>query len=219
MPMPRVNIFAFPHKGLKNALSQILLSASKLDMNDASRINAFKQQTLEVLMLLHLHQHSEDTVVFSQIEAQVSEQSQHCADEHIQLRISLGKIEMLLSQIEVNAPMELSVEIFSAIGAFFSDYLKHMAYEENELNQVIWANFSDEQILDWQATIMSSLTPEQSMSWFKYIIPALNPMERMLVLGDIKVNAPAEVLNAILEMLTNHLPDDEHQNLLATLSH
>ena len=93
-----------------------------------------------------------------------------------------------------------------------------MAMEESDINPLLWATFTDEEIMAWHGQVMSTLTPDQIMLWFKYIVPALNPFERNIIMGGFKENAPAEFFDNVLNMLKEYMPQNEHSQLETMLS-
>lgn len=213
--MNRVNIYGFPHKGLKNGLTQLLVSAGKADVTSQSDVIRLKESVRELVMLLNLHQEAEDSVVIPAIKAKAPGSTDHNEFEHQRLHAQVVAIDTMASELEVGDTALGVSRIFDAVGQFLSDYLAHMADEEGEMNAIIWQHFSDQEILEWQGQIMGKLSPEEKMAWFKYIVPALNPMERQIMLGGVKEAVPIEAYRAIIQMLEDHMSDDELQPLVA----
>lgn len=215
MSAPRVNIYGFPHKGLKNGLSQLLHVVGKTDITNAQSVKQVKLLANELINLLELHQDAEDSIVLPALEARVKGSTAHNHLEHDRLHAMVKAISGMVDGLSVGNSAAEMARLFDAIGAFYSDYLRHMSDEEGEINAVIWEHFADDEILEWQGQIMDKLTPEQKMSWFKFIVPALNPMERSIMLGGVKENVPIEAYRAILEMLSDYMSEEELAPLAA----
>jgi|AACY02.3.fsa_nt_gi hypothetical protein len=213
MSSPRMNIYGFPHKGLRNALSQLQFDASKLDVSNHEKVAKFKVLSEIVVSLLALHQDAEDSVMLPDIEARAPGSTTHNAHEHARLHTMVESIERQTETLTVGGAPEAHAELFDAINDFFSDYLTHMAEEEREMNAIIWEHFSDDEILGWQGQIMAKLTPEQKMNWFRFIIPALSPFERQIMLGGVRANVPDETYQAILTMLEQYMPASDLEPL------
>lgn len=216
MTAPRMNIYGFPHKGLRNALGQWQFNASKLDITSEKDVSAFKELSDAVCLLLDLHQKAEDQVMLPVIEARIAGSTTHNADEHDRLHAMVEQIQSDAAALKAGSPSHQGDSIRVQIDAFIAHYLMHMAEEETQMNEVIWAHFDDSEIMTWQAAIMGKLSPEQKMLWFKYIIPALNPFERQILLGGIRSTAPAEAVDAILSMLEGVMPAHEIEPLRQT---
>ena len=112
----------------------------------------------------------------------------------------------------------LGAEFYRVFTNFHATYLSHMAMEEAEINQVIWSNFQDSELLEIHGKVMASLTPEQVISWVRYIVPALSPVERTIIMGGFKENAPEEFFNQVLEILKVVMSENAHAELIAMLS-
>lgn len=211
----RVNIYTFPHKGLRNALSQLLLQLSKANIMDASEIATLKSFANDVIELLHLHQEAEDTCVMTPLAERAPEAARDCHNHHYRLHKTVNDLQQQINALQPDAAPHALEKVHHDVAMFFSDYLKHMAEEETVLNEAIWAHYSDEEILEWQANIMAKLTFEQQLSWFKFIVPALNPMERQIILGGVKANAPQEAYAQVIKMLGAVLDGSELMPLMA----
>lgn len=209
MQNQRVNIYTFPHKGLRYGLSQLLFTIGKADHNDASDIQHIQSQTYEIVHLMHLHQEAEDECVMQPLAQKAPEVVVECNQDHHSLHIALSKLEQKVQALSnADAPSALHL-IYSDLAKFFADYLLHMEDEESTLNEAIWTHFSDPEILAWQDNIMSKLSLADQMLWFKYIVPALNSMERQILLGGVKANAPQEVYQQVIDALSEYLSDAE----------
>ncbi|MDH5370101.1 MAG: hemerythrin domain-containing protein [Gammaproteobacteria bacterium] len=218
MNKPRMNLYAFPHKGLRNAISQLSLIAGNTNCSDQDSINTLKSLAEEVFTLLELHAHSEETVVLSALEAKVPGSSDENIAEHAQLEKEIEAMKQELIPITSDSPPSLVSNFYGAVSNFYSNYLAHMAMEESKMNTIIWENFTDDELMEQHGKIMSSLTPEQIMMWFKYIIPALNHFERTIIMGGFKANAPTPFFNMVLDMLSGLIKQKEHQQLSTALS-
>lgn len=209
MTAPRVNIYGFPHKGLKNGLSQLWLEAGKADVSNEESVERLKALSEQLTLLLELHQQAEDEFVLPALEARAPGTTSHNAAEHDRLHQIVIDIQKQTQALNSGDAMAAVNQLFTTIGQFISDYIRHMDEEEQDMNQVIWEHFTDEEILGWQGQIMGKLTPDQKMMWFRFIVPALNPMERQIMLGGVRQNVPAAVYQGILDMLSQHMTQDE----------
>lgn len=62
MTQPRMNVFGFPHKGLRNALSQLSLLAGNTDYNNQESLNQLKSLNAEVVTMLEFHANAEESI-------------------------------------------------------------------------------------------------------------------------------------------------------------
>lgn len=211
----RMNIYGFAHKGLKNALSQLLLELGKADTANPTDIANIKNKTQEVITLLHLHQEAEDSCVMAPLAERAPDVAHACHAEHTKLHEMVNGIEHDVAQLGAGESPDKLESVYQSLGRFYSSYLAHMAEEEATLNEAIWKHFSDDEIMQWQGQIMEKLTFEQQILWFKYIVPALNPMERQILLGGVKANAPEPAYQQVITMLKSVLTPEELVSLVA----
>lgn len=82
MKKERVNIYGFPHKGLRNGLGKLSLSIAQLDINDEVEVSSVVDLAKELSELLGLHLHSEEDFVSPPLEKKVPGSTQHNHEDH-----------------------------------------------------------------------------------------------------------------------------------------
>lgn len=218
MNQPRMNIYGFPHKGLRLALSKLALLSGSTDYTDSDCLSTLKGLTSEIVDLLHLHVHSEESVVLPALEEKVSGSTATNLEEHKVLENEISEFVKQLESITVGSSPVSGAKFYESIFKFYSNYINHMAMEEKDVNCLIWENFTDEEIMSWHEKIMSTLTPNQISTWIKYIVPALNPFERTIILSGFKANAPLEFFDSIIGMLKEYMTEMEHSQMVKNLA-
>lgn len=217
MTQPRMNLYGFPHKGLRNAISQFSLAAGSANFSDPGSLGALTEIAAEVFMLLELHAHSEESVVLPALEAKVPGSTADNIAEHVQLENEIDALVKQFEGIARNPKPGADARFYANLANFHSRYLAHMAMEEDKMNELIWANFTDEELMVLHGQVMAALRPEQVLIWFKYIVPALNQFERTVIMGGLKANAPAPFFESALAMLSGVMSADEHHALASAL--
>lgn len=217
MNQPRMNIFAFAHKGLRLALSKLTVLAGKTDYANEVSLEAVKNLTAEILELLHLHAEAEDTVVLPALDERVPGSTDQIVADHKELESSIAVFSAQLDAITPASPPGQGAGFYVALFHFYANYLIHMSMEETEVNPLIWDNFTDEEIMTWQGKITSGLTAEQVVKFYKYMVPALNPQERVMLLSGFKANAPEALFDSIMTMLELNMLDQEYAQLKSSL--
>lgn len=207
--MQRVNIYGFPHKGIRNALGQLSFKLGGLDGNQTDQVTEVVDQTEEISELLKLHLHSEETHVLPPVEAKVPGSTEHNHDDHEAMEALEHQMVEKVRHLHEDASPAAVTAAYDQVNIFIKEYFRHMEEEETDVNEVIWANFEDQEILSWQGKILSEFTPDQFFKWFKYIIPALQPHEQQIMLGGFKSNAPAEAYQATIQNLKPYLSDTQ----------
>jgi len=214
----RINVYAFPHKGLRNALSQVSLLAGNTDYSSPEELAFLKAATSDLLSLLDLHAHSEDHFVLPALESKVPGSTHENTEEHEELE---KEVEALLHQINgitTGSPLADGANFYAAVSNFHSKYLAHMAHEESEILDLIWENFADEELIKIHEEIMKTFSPEQVIRWFKCIVPALNPMEQFALMAGFKSAAPAFFFDSVIEVLSSLMPEKSMDRLIKMLA-
>jgi hypothetical protein len=213
-----MNGYGFPHKGLRLALSRLTVVSGNTDYSDEASLNALKTLANEIIEILHLHAVAEESVILPALEERVPGSTASNVEEHKVLEEEISEFSKQLEGITVTSEPASGAQFYESVSRFFANYINHMAMEENDMNPLIWENFSDEEIMSWQGRIMSTLTPAQISIFFKYMVPALNPFERNIMLGGFKAKAPAAFFDSIIVMLKEHMTESEHSQMVARLS-
>lgn len=214
MDKPRMNLYGFAHKGLRNALSQLSLLAGSTDFTDKESLENLKSCNREVVTLLDLHSKAEDNIILAALEARSPGSTVENIEEHEQLEKEVEAFDQLLKNISpASGPA-----YYTAVNSFQSKYIVHMAMEENDINPIIWKNFTDDELLNQQGQVMASFTPEQTMMWLRYIVPAQNPLERTILIGGLRANAPSVFFEKAMAMLQTMLTEKEYLQLESALN-
>jgi hypothetical protein len=73
----------------------------------------------------------------------------------------------------------------------------HMSCEETEVNETLWAHYTDDELADIRGRLQGSIPPPRFAEWFALMVPAMNLQERIGVLTGMKLNAPPPVFEAM----------------------
>ena len=99
MNQPRMNIYGFPHKGIRIALSRLSMLAGNTDYSDTESLEKLKTLTTEIVTMLDLHRHSEEDVVLPALESKVPGSTTENVEEHVQLE---NEIEGIRQTIKIH---------------------------------------------------------------------------------------------------------------------
>ncbi len=217
MSQPRVDIYNFPHKGLRSLMSQISFLAGNTDYSNQQSLDELKRKTAELFLFLNLHRQSEEEDLLPALEAKLAGSTQENMEEHELLEKEVDQIVSFLENLSVEAAPAEGAQFYSMLNGFQAEYMDHMAMEESKMNLVIWDHFTDEELMGVHGTIMSKLAPEHIVLLFKYIVPALGPMDRKIILSGFKANAPEEFFNQVLSVVREQMPASSFDSMVASL--
>ena len=97
------------------------------------------------------------------------------------------------------ASRSLSLD-FGTLALFVAENFVHMHEEETRHNALLWANFSDAELLGIHGALVASLTPAEQQQSMRWMLPSVSHAERVELLGGMRKQAPAPVFTANLEL-------------------
>lgn len=221
--MKRMKPYDVPHKGLRNALSQLQLLAGKTDYSNQNEVRMFYNLGEAVFKILTVHAMDENEVTLAELEQRCPGSSKHDVEDHEQIHPAQHKLENLLSDIYNKSKAgedvtEYGEEFYLAFSEFYGTYLEHTAEEEIVTQPLLWKYFSDEELSSFRRKIMSNLPPQTLFIWFRFIIPAQSLKERVGLLSGFKKLAPASFFNEGMEVIKQELTEKEFYELNEALA-
>ncbi len=220
----RIKGFDVPHKGIRNGLGKLILSAGNTDYSDVNAVENLYQLGSEIFTILTTHAHDENDITLRELEKKVPGASDHDIEEHERIEQEQAVLENLLSEILEDiragkAPYEKGSDFYTGLCDFTSMYYWHMAGEEKETQELIWQHFTDEEILEHRKEIIAGLKPEVLLLWIKYIVPAQSHPERTGFLKGMKANAPEEFFDQVMSVAKDNLYEEEFSMLCDALDY
>ena len=219
--MERFNIFNQIHKGLRAALYDTALQLQQADFTSASESESALEKVREVVMLFDEHAHKEDKFVLPailQYEPSVvdSFEQEHVADHALasQLSDAVKHLDSLLKAADREAAGRKLNVIFVEFVAF---NLKHMAKEEDVINNILWRYYTDGEILQIQNRIVESTEPWHQDFFSKWMLRGLNNKEAAAWLMAVQRSAPAIVYQTLFNKARQEYPKKRFQNLVESL--
>ncbi|MDL2406316.1 hypothetical protein PY650_11745 [Rhizobium calliandrae] len=197
----RYDIYGAIHKGLRKAGCDLLGRLGTADFQNAEETVFLIDDLRNYLMLAASHVNHEDDHIHVALAAKgvstVTLDDQH--DDH---RTAFRELEELIAAWEKAWPLHKPAcgrKLYLAFAAYIADDFAHMHEEETVTGPLLWSNFTDNEILGIEMSIISSLPPEKSMAFMRIMIPAINPAERAALLGAMKKDAPPEIFQAVID--------------------
>lgn len=214
---PRVDLYAGIHKALRHFMTDTLHRVGRMDVADAEDMGRALGQLDALLVECLHHLERENTFMHTAMEARQPRGSSRTADDHVE---HLDSIEQLHAEVKVlrAAPeaerAALALRLYRHLALFVAENFQHMHHEETHNNAVLWAHYSDAELLELHHRLIASVAPQEMLEIGRWMVPALSPAERAMVFADIKANAPAPAYRAMLDAVRPHL-DDSAWNKLA----
>lgn len=209
--MKRYNIFYQVHKGLRAMLYENAILLQQTDFSNDAELNIIAGRISEVVSLFDKHAHSEDDNILTAIESFEPAVATLFAEEHVQDHELSNRLTAIINMLHAAVTGEEKEELGSALrvayNAFVAFNLQHMAKEENELNQLLWKHFSDEDLHGITMQIISKIPVDQLGAFNVWMIRGLSNNEIIHWLKQVKDSAPEPVFDGLMKVAETELPE------------
>jgi hypothetical protein len=221
--MCRLSLALFPHKGIRNMFSKLLVLTGSIDYSNKEKVSELYDFGKFFFDFLEQHSDDENTIMLPELEKKVPGSSANDMAEHEEIEAEQLKLKKMLEEIyrmsqASENPDALGFKFYFELSKFQSLYFMHMYGEETETQNLLWANFTDEELIAMRTKIISRIKPDFFLKWCGYLIPALTPAERNLILTGIKANAPAEFFMDIMGVAEKSLSSEDYKKLVNNLN-
>jgi hypothetical protein len=126
------------------------------------------------------------------------------------LRASVAGVR---SCAEASTRAGLVQQLYRELTLFVAENFQHMHVEETAHNAVLWARYTDAELLAIHDALVASIPPQEMLATARWMVPSMNPAERLGLLSGIRANAPAPAFQAILDTVQPHLTQGEWAKL------
>jgi len=204
----RVNLYAAVHKGLRAALAQALLETGRMDTTDIEDTTRVLESVRDLLTLCRTHLKHEDTFVHAAMQARRPGSAVVTLGDHEHHKQSFVAIEDAVCAVEDSVDAERVVaarRLYTLLALFVADNYEHMHIEETQNNEVLWADYTDAELLAIKGRLLAAIPPEINMAFLRWMAPNLSPAERAELLLGARPAMPPAAFEAGLALVKNHM--------------
>jgi hypothetical protein len=217
---PRVDMYAGIHKALRALMADTLLAVGRMDAHDALELAQVTERVLQLLDFCAAHLKHENDFVHKAMEARAPGASEAIAHEHEQHLREIADLAAVVKTLrecaQAHRPL-VAHALYGELALFIAENFQHMHVEETAHNAVLWARYTDAELIGIHDELVASIPPEQMMYTARWLIPFMNPTERAGMLADVRAKAPAPAFQAILDTVQPHLSQQEWAKLVRAL--
>lgn len=221
MATPRLNLYAGIHKALRAFMADTLLAVGRMDVDDDLELAQTCHRVVELLEFCRSHLGHENRFIHAAMEACAPGTSQKLAHEHEEHERDIARLTSGATSL-LSAPRAqrgaLAHALYTELAVFVGHNYEHMQIEETEHNAVLWAHYSDAELVDIHNALVATIPPQETMLVMRWMVPFLSPGERVAVLSDMQAHAPAPAFAAVLEAVQPHLTQPEWAKLARALA-
>jgi hypothetical protein len=217
----RVDLYAGIHKGLRAFMSDVLTTVGRMDVHDdPTEVIVVVERVRVLLEACRRHLHHENQFLHPAMEARRPGSACAAADDHVHHVAAIERLEAHLLRVERSAGEARSaaaLQLYRHLALFVAENFQHMQIEETANNAVLWAEYTDEELLEIEHALVAAVPPQWLAIYLRWMVPAMTPAERAAFLTGIQLGAPAEVFERVLATVKPHLDDREWAKLMAAL--
>lgn len=214
---PRVDLYGVIHKALRAMMADTLVAVGRLDSEDPAACARTCTQAASLLDFCASHLAHENLWVHPAIEARAAGASERIAREHDDHLRHIAALRALLARVQDagdGAARTAAAEaLYRALALFIADNLVHMQAEETTHNALLWARYTDAELLAIHAALVGAIPADEMAFTLGWMLPAMNPPERQAMLADLRDNAPPGVFEGTLALARQHLDGSAYARL------
>jgi len=218
----RFDIYAGIHKALRTLMADTLMALGRADPDDVAEVSAVSGRVLELMDVCTAHVVHENHFIHTAIEARATGASAALAHEHEEHLAQIARLKTAVSALCQHAGHPESAAaahgLYRELALFVAYNYQHMHVEETAHNCVLWARYTDAELIDLHHRLVASIPPAEMMHTLRWLLPSLNPAERTALLQDMRAQAPAPAFQAVLDLVQPHLSGQEWRKLTHSLN-
>jgi len=219
-PAPRMDMYGGIHKAIRALMADTLLAVGRMDVEDDLDLAQATERVLQLLDFCASHLKHENEFVHAAIEARAPGASERVAHEHEEHQAHIAALGAAVASLRACPPAQRAAaaqSLYADLALFIADNFHHMHVEETAHSAVLWARYTDAELVEIHDRLVASIPPAEMMMIARWMVPFMNPAERVGVLSGVRQNAPAPAFQAILDTVRPHLSGNEWAKLARAL--
>lgn len=216
----RFDLYGSIHKALRAFMADTLLAVGRMDSEDDLDLAQTTQQVHQLLDFCTGHLGHENAFVHPAMERRAPGSASQVAHEHIEHQCEIAALrtcaQALIACPRAQRPL-LAQHLYQQLSLFVAENFQHMHIEETTHNAILWAHYSDAELVEIHDALVATIPPEEMLFTTRWLVPFMNPAGRAAMLRDMQAHAPAPALQAVLAVSRPHLSDREWAKLTRSL--
>lgn len=220
-PAPRMDMYGGIHKALRALMADTLLAVGRMDVEDDLDLAQATERVLQLLDICASHLKHENEFVHAAIEARAPGASERIAHEHEDHERNIALLGAAVASLRASPAAQRAASahsLYAELALFIADNFRHMHVEETAHNAVLWARYTDAELVEIHDRLVASIPPAEMMMIARWMVPFMNPAERVGMLSGVRQNAPAPAFQAVLDTVRPHLSEQEWAKLARALA-
>lgn len=216
----RMDMYAIIHKALRAYLFDTLVALGRVDVADAHDLGQTCARVRQLLDFCRAHLAHENDFIHPAMERHAPGSAGAVASDHLEHEQAIAALSASVTHLMNCAPGQrapLAHALYQRLALFVAHNLEHMHQEETAHNAVLWAHYSDAELVALHDALVASIPPEEMQVVLRWMLPHMAPAERATMLAEMRAQAPAPAFEAVLSLARAHLTRLEWDKLARAL--
>jgi len=211
----RYNIFKRTHKGLRSMLFDAGAKIQQTDFTKAKQTDAAIDIVKQTTRSFLYHLRKEDNLLYHSVVlyapyiVAMIEQT-NIKDEKL-ARLIDKTIEQYKDLATKNEMISFGLQLQAAFFEFTAAVLQHMNKEETVINELLWSNYTDTQLVNLEVEMLKQSTPEACTWYTGKILKELSNSEILTWINGIAEHASLNIIEKLISTTQRVLPIDRWQ--------
>lgn len=169
MKQERYNIFKRPHKGLSTLVFDAGTRIQQTDFTNQPQTRLTINSIRQAIHAFNYHINKEDSIIYQAV-ASVAPYIAVLVDKANAIDLQLG--QTIIDKLEKYNQFQhhygnsaFGFEIQNCFFSFTTVVLQHINKEETVINELLWSNYDDNQLIELEAAIFNQLLPDEK-EWY-----------------------------------------------------
>lgn len=214
----RHDMYAGIHKALRLFMGDTVSRLGQCDPRDDAEVAATIGQLGDLLDTCSLHITDENDFVHPALERAKPGFSARIAGEHVEHREAIADLRDLaaFTRTQRGAARTAALSrLYRTFVLFVAENFEHMNHEETEHNALLWASYTDAELLGIERALVASIPADAMMLMVPWFIRSLNAPELAEMMGGMKAGMPAPAFENVMQLAHQLLGPVKY----ATLTH
>jgi hypothetical protein len=187
------------HKGIRYAMFHTTMQAGSTDVGDDEQVDDVLARCTDLIGILHLHHHHEDSFIRPLLDSVDPELSSLVEAQHVVVDEGIEQLSALGRRLAVSSALarsNVAHRLYLDLTRFTAVYLDHQLYEETVVMPALCAAVSVDDLEAIHTTQLRLMPLDVLVDGARVMLPAIHIGERAGMLAGVS-SAPAEVFAAV----------------------
>ena len=211
----RYNIFKRTHKGLRSMLFDAGARIQQTDFTKNKQANAAIEMVKQSTRSFLYHLSKEDKIIYHSVVLYAPYIIAMVEQTNLKDQALAESIDNLIDQQREQDTKKDKIAFGHQLQAVFFEFtaavLQHMNKEETVINEILWSNYSDRQLVGMEVEMMKQATTSDSNWYTGKIMKELSNREILLWVDIVKEHASPFMLKKLISTARIVLPIDRWQ--------